>query len=165
MELGRNGQHHRRHVYYVQGLQRCPGVRCRLLQLFMHKILNRWKTLVGYVYEQIWQNRMKQIFHRAHLRFQQLPWPSWLRRSLSKREIMSSNLIGSTQFCGNDTACSMLDCSTASTSAPCHYCNLAAQTFSMWRLIEFVSVQKMRHACHSLWPRGVDTVAAQPYFI
>ncbi len=26
MELGRNGQHHRRHGYYVQGLQRCPGV-------------------------------------------------------------------------------------------------------------------------------------------
>ena len=41
------------------------------------------------------------IFHRRKL-VEQLPWPSWLRRSLSKREIMSSNLIGSKQLlaCG-----------------------------------------------------------------
>jgi len=132
MELGRNGQHHRRHCYYVQGLQRCPGVRCRLLQLFMQEILNWLEILIYWsIFYQIWLKRMKQIFHRAHLRFQQLPWPSWLRRSLSKREIMSSNLIGSTSFCQNDMAC----------------CTVPLLPLSRWCFIEFVFVHKLCHAC------------------
>ena len=105
---------------------------------------------------------MKQIFHRAH-RLQQLPWPSWLRRSLSKREIMSSNLIGSIPFWQNDMAFWI------ALRPQCHCCHLAAQTFSMWRLIDVVSVKKLSHACQlnvpevlTRWPRNLTNVGLVP---
>ena len=65
---------------------------------------------------------------------------------------MSSNLIGSNPFCQNDMACWI------ALRPLCHYCHLAAQTFSsMWCWIGFVFLQNLCHAraCQLIYKEAV----------